>query len=91
MVREIGVHDDHEVAAGILEAMDVRGAEAEFAGAGFQDDALGGVEFLELFGDGLGAIWGGVVNYYEFPIERTEIAINYYVRGSKAGGVGTFP
>ena len=57
--------------------MDVGGAETELAGAGFQDDALGGVELLELFGDGLGAIWGGVVDYYQFPIERTMIAISY--------------
>lgn len=56
MVGDVGVHDDHEVATGKLEVVDVRGAEAEFAGSGLEDDAVGCVEGLELFGDIQGAI-----------------------------------
>lgn len=69
MVGEIGVHDDDRGAAGELEAVHVGGAEAELAGARLQDDAFGGVELLELFGDGEGAVGGAVVDDDEFPIE----------------------
>lgn len=49
--------------------MDVGGAEAEFAGAGFEEDVGGAVEGLELLGDGEGAVGGGVVDDYYFPVE----------------------
>jgi hypothetical protein len=49
--------------------VDVGGAEAKLAGAWLQVDAFRGVEFLELAGDDLGAIRGGVVDDYEFPVE----------------------
>jgi hypothetical protein len=38
VVREVGVHDDDEVAGGELQAVDVGSAEAELAGAGLEDD-----------------------------------------------------
>ena len=69
MVREVGVHDDDEVARCELQAVHVGGAEAEFAGARFEDDAGGRVEFLELLGDGEGAVRGGIVDNDEFPVE----------------------
>jgi hypothetical protein len=49
--------------------MDVGGSEAEFTGARADLDALGGVDFLELRGDFLGAVWGAVVDDDEFPVE----------------------
>ena len=69
MVRKVGVHDDHEVAGAVFEAVYVGRAEAEFACARLQVDVFGGVEFLELAGDDLGAIRGSVVDDYEFPVE----------------------
>ncbi len=69
MVGEVGVHDDDEGARGVLEAVDVGGAEAEFAGAGVEFYVLGAVGFDELFGDGLGAVGGAVVDDYDFPVE----------------------
>ena len=57
VVAEVGVHDDDVGARGVLEAVDVGGAEAEFAGAGLEDDVFWVVGVLELADDGLGAIW----------------------------------
>ena len=51
--------------------MYVGGAEAEFAGTGFQDNVRGGVGFLELLGDGKGAVWGGIIDNNYFVIEGT--------------------
>ncbi len=48
----------------MFEAVDVGGAETEFAGAGFEDDARGCVEGLELLGYGEGAVGGAVVDDY---------------------------
>lgn len=69
MVAEIRVHDDHVVSGCELQAVDVGGAEAEFASARADLDALGGVGFLELGGDFLGAVGGAVVDDYEFPVK----------------------
>lgn len=68
-MREIGVHDDDEGAGCVGEAVDVGGAEAEFAGARFQHDVGGAVEFLELLGDGESAVGGGVVDNDDFVVE----------------------
>lgn len=51
MVREIGVHDDDKASCSVGNTMDVGRAEAEFAGAGFQDDVRRVVNLLELFCD----------------------------------------
>ena len=48
--------------------MDVGGTEAELAGPGLEDDALGAIEALQLLGDLEGAIWGGVVDDNQFPV-----------------------
>ena len=48
--------------------MHVRGAETELAGAGVQVD-VGCVDFGELVGYDLGAVWGAVVDDYELPVE----------------------
>lgn len=68
MVGEIRVHDDDEVACRILETVDVCGAEPEFAGAGVEFYARA-VGFDELFGDGLRAVGGTVVDDEDFPVE----------------------
>lgn len=69
MVREVGVHDDDEVARREFQAVDVGGAEAQFARARFQHDALGSVELLQLLGDLQGAVGRGVVDDDDFPVE----------------------
>lgn len=69
MVAEVGVHDDDEVARHELKAVDVGGAEAEFAGARADLDAVGAVGFLQLGGDFLCAVGGAVVDDDEFPVE----------------------
>ena len=71
MVREVGVHDDDEVAARVLQAVDIGGPEAEFAGAGVKFYAVA-VGFDELFGDSLRAVGGPVVDDYDFPVEFAE-------------------
>jgi hypothetical protein len=68
VVREVGVHDDDEVAGRELQAVDVRCAEAELAGARLEED-VGGVGFCELVGDDLGAVRRAVVDDYELPVE----------------------
>jgi len=68
VVGEVGVHDDDGGAGGGFEAVDVGGAEPEFAGAGFEDYVGRAVEGLELVGDGEGAVGGGVVDDYDFPV-----------------------
>jgi hypothetical protein len=75
-VREVRVHDDHEVARRELQPVDVGRAEAELAGARLQEDVWG-VGFCELVCDDLGPVWGAVVDDYEFPVEV-----------SVAGGIG---
>ena len=72
MVREVGVHDDDEVAGCVLQAVDVGGSESEFTSAGADLDALGGVDLLELGGDFLGTVGGAVVDDDEFPVEIAE-------------------
>jgi hypothetical protein len=69
VVREIRVHDDDIVSGRELQAVDVGGSEAEFTGARADLDALGCVDFLELRGDFLGAVWGSVVDDDEFPVK----------------------
>ena len=69
MVREIGVHDDDEVAGCRFEAVNISGAEAEFPGARAQEDVFGVVQLLQLLGDFEGAVRGGVVDDDDFVVE----------------------
>lgn len=69
MVAEVGVHDDDEVAGRVLQAVDVGGSQAEFAGARLQFDVFGADGGDELFGDVLGAVGGAVVDDDDFPVE----------------------
>ena len=86
MVREIGVHDDDIGAGGEGETVDVGGAEAEFAGAGFEDDVRGAVEFLELLGDCEGAVGGGVVDDDDFVVEGAGAgAVSERIEGGGGG------
>lgn len=62
MVREVGIHDDHEVARRILQTVDVCCSEAEFAGARIEFYAVCAVGFDQLFCDCLGAVGGAVVD-----------------------------
>lgn len=75
VVRKVGVHDDDEVAGHELEAVDVGGAETEFAGSGFEDDVRG-VDFFELSGYVLSSVGGGIVDDYDFPVEFTKAMVN---------------
>jgi hypothetical protein len=75
MVREIRVHDDDKVARCELQAMDVGGAETQFAGARADLDTCAAVGFLELGRDFLRAVGGTVVDDYEFPVEVTGVVL----------------
>jgi hypothetical protein len=68
-VAEVSVHDDNEVAGGILQAVDVGGAQTELALAGLEDDVFGAIEALELLADLEGTVRGAIVNDNDFPIE----------------------
>jgi hypothetical protein len=68
-VGEVGVHDDDEVAGCELQAVDVGGAEAEFACAGADLDFGAAVRFLELRGDFLCPVRGAIVDDNELPVE----------------------
>jgi hypothetical protein len=68
-MREIGVHDDDEVAGRELEAVDVGRAEAEFARSRVQFDVRGAVGFDQLLCDVLGAVWRAIVDDEDFPVE----------------------
>lgn len=48
--------------------MHVGGAETELAGPGFEDDAVFAEGALDLFGAVKGAVGGGVVDDYDFPV-----------------------
>ena len=69
MVGEVGVHDDDEIASGILQAMDVGSTEAQLARSWLEDDALGSVKLLELLSDLEGPVRRGVVDNDQLPIE----------------------
>lgn len=69
MVREIRVHDDYEITSRELQAMNVCGAKAEFAGARVEFDVVCAVGFDELFGDVLRSVGGAVVDDYDFPVK----------------------
>jgi len=53
----------------MLQAVDVGGAETEFARARFQDDVVCAEGLLEGFGPREGAVGGCVVDDYDFPGE----------------------
>ena len=69
MMAEIGVHDDDEAPLRELKPVHVRGAQPQLARARFQDDSIAAIEFLELLRYGKGAIWRGIVDDDEFPVE----------------------
>lgn len=62
MVREVRIHDYDEVAAGILQSVDVSCAQTEFAAARVEFYAVRAVGFDELLCDCLGAVGAAVVN-----------------------------
>jgi len=75
-MREVGVHDDDKVACDGLQAVDVGGAEPEFAGSRAQDYVVGAEGFLEGFGALEGAVGRGVVDYYYFPVEVSVVEVS---------------
>ena len=68
MMAEVGVHDDHEIARGELQPVDVRRSESEFARARLEDDVLGAPESLQLFRDFERAVRRAVVDNDHFPV-----------------------
>ena len=52
--------------------MDVGGAEAELARAGLEDDVRGAEGGLEFAGAGEGAVRGGVIDDYYFPVQVSD-------------------
>lgn len=67
-MREVGVHNDDEVATRVLQAVDIGCSEAEFASASVELYAVT-VGFDKLFGDGLRAVRRAIVDDYDFPVE----------------------
>lgn len=88
VVAEVGVHDNHKVAAGVLQAVDVRGAEAEFARARLEHDVLGAPEPLQLFGDLERAVRGAVVHDDDFPVQVAGWGIVLVMFWFMVGGLG---
>lgn len=69
MVAEVSIHDDHEIAGGIFQAVDISGSQTKLALAGLEDDVIGAVERLELLRDLEGAVRGSIVNDNDLPIQ----------------------
>ena len=88
-MREVGVHDDDEVARRELQAVGVGRAKAEFGTARPDLDAGGAVDLLKLLGDFLRAVWGSVIDNDEFPLEIASAVISR-ASGAFAGGGATF-
>jgi hypothetical protein len=90
VVREVGVHDDHEVAGCELQAVDVGGPETELASARLQVNVWG-VDFGELIGNYFGSIGGVVVDDYELPVEvaagRGELLVMCSGEGGESSGI----
>lgn len=70
-MAKIGVHDDDEVPSCEFQPVHVGGPEPQLSGSRFKDDAVGGVDGLELLGNVEGAVRGGIVNDDQFPVELT--------------------
>lgn len=68
MMTEVGVHDDHVVSCRECQAVDVGCAETEFAAARLEDDVVGAVVLLKLFGDFEGAVGTAIVDDDDFPV-----------------------
>lgn len=71
-MAEIGVHDDDEIPPCEFQPVHVGSPETQLSRSRFENDAVGGVNGLELLGDVEGAVRGGIVNDYQFPVELTE-------------------
>lgn len=71
MMAEIGVHDDDKIPPHEFQPVHVGGPEPQLSRSRFEDDAVGGVDGLELLGDVEGAVRGGIVNDDQLPVELT--------------------
>ena len=86
MVREVGVHDDDEVARHELEAVDVGRSETQLSRAGLEHHVRR-VGLDQLLRDYLRAIGGAVVDDDEFPVElaaKTDMSVPGQPRDKKA-------
>lgn len=70
-MAEIGVHDDDKIPPDEFQPVHVGSPEPQLSRSRFEDDAVGGVDGLELLGDVEGAVRGGIVNDDQFPVELT--------------------
>lgn len=70
-MAEISVHDNDKVPPCELQPVHVGSPEPQLSRPRFEDDAIGGVDGLELLGDIEGAVRGGIVNDDELPVELT--------------------
>ena len=68
-MAEIRIHDDDKIPPCEFQAVDIGGPETQLARPRFENDAIGGVDGLELLGDVEGAVRGGIVNDDQFPVE----------------------
>jgi hypothetical protein len=73
VMREIRIHDNDKISGNELEPVNIRGSETELAGARLKQDLVRAIHADQLLCDLLRAIWRGVVDDDEFPLEVTTI------------------
>ena len=69
MMREIGVHQEHEFSCAFRETVNVGGAETHFAGSCMKNNLLCAIYPLQFFDDILSAVWRVVINNDYFHVE----------------------
>jgi hypothetical protein len=73
MMREIRIHNNDKISGNELESVNIRGSEAELAGARLEQNLVRAIHADQLLRDLLRAIWRGVVDDDEFPLKVATI------------------
>lgn len=76
MMTQVGIHDDDEVTCSILAAMNISCSQAQLRGSRTKHDFVFTVDFHQLLGNILSAIWAPIIDDYDFIVyfaETTEI------------------
>ena len=86
VVRQVGVHQQDELAARRLEAKGVGGAEAELARARAEQDSVGAEGRGELPDDVCGAVRGGVVDDDDLEVDGAFSVCVFFLEEEREGG-----